>query len=40
MYLGVHFPLDIIGGSLLGAFIGYIMWGIQHKLVGTPIAVE
>jgi undecaprenyl-diphosphatase len=40
MYLGVHFPLDIAGGMLLGAFLGYVMWRIQNKLVGTPIAVE
>ena len=40
MYLGVHFPLDIAGGMLLGAFIGYVMWRIQNKLVGTPINLE
>ena len=40
MYLGVHFPLDIAGGMLLGAFIGYVMWRVQNKLVGTPINLE
>ena len=25
VYVGVHYPLDILGGSLLGSFIGY--WG-------------
>jgi len=38
--LGVHFPLDIAGGALLGAFLGYLMWRIQHKLIGHPVATE
>jgi membrane-associated phospholipid phosphatase len=25
IYVGVHFPLDIMGGALLGSMIGYIM---------------
>ncbi|MDG2209526.1 MAG: phosphatase PAP2 family protein [Flavobacteriales bacterium] len=33
IYLGVHFPLDIAGGMMLGAFWGYILWRVQNKLV-------
>ncbi len=29
IYLGVHYPLDILGGALLGIFLGWLM----HKLV-------
>jgi len=25
IYVGVHFPLDIVGGALLGSMIGYVM---------------
>jgi len=28
IYVGVHFPLDILGGALLGSMIGYIMSAI------------
>ena len=34
IYLGVHFPLDIAGGAILGAFVGYVLWRIQHKFLG------
>lgn len=25
VYVGVHYPLDVIGGGVLGCVIGYIM---------------
>jgi undecaprenyl-diphosphatase len=25
VYVGVHFPLDVIGGGILGIFTGYIV---------------
>ncbi len=26
VYVGVHFPLDILGGALIGVFIAYTLW--------------
>jgi undecaprenyl-diphosphatase len=35
IYVGVHYPLDCIGGALLGTFIGaMVAWGF-HKKWGT-----
>jgi undecaprenyl-diphosphatase len=28
VYVGVHYPVDILGGALLGTTIGWIMWRI------------
>lgn len=33
MYLGVHYPTDIIGGALLGTTIASIMYWIYKKVV-------
>jgi undecaprenyl-diphosphatase len=32
IYLGVHYPSDIIGGALLGSFIGLVVWKIKDIL--------
>ena len=32
IYLGVHYPLDIIGGGILGVSIGLLVFGISKKL--------
>jgi len=32
VYVGVHYPLDILGGALLGAFIGYLI-GLIFRVV-------
>lgn len=32
IYLGVHFPGDILGGALLGLLIGYGVWILYHWL--------
>lgn len=31
MYLGVHYPLDVIGGALLGIFIGWLVFKLLTK---------
>jgi len=38
MYVGVHYPLDVLGGALLGAAIGLLTSRFFiHKLGGLPI---
>lgn len=36
VYVGVHFPLDIIGGSLIGSMIGYGFGTIFLRRIGMP----
>lgn len=36
VYVGVHFPLDVIFGGLIGSAIGYGMSVIFNKKVGLP----
>ena len=36
VYVGVHFPLDVISGGLIGAAIGYGMSAIFNKQYGLP----
>ena len=33
MYLGVHFPGDILCGALLGILIGLILWKVFQLVV-------
>lgn len=32
IYVGVHYPLDIVGGAIIGAVAVYIAWLIKGKL--------
>lgn len=36
VYVGVHYPLDVIGGGLLGTLIGYITASFFLKKFGYP----
>jgi len=38
VYVGVHFPLDVTGGAILGIFIGYLMSVIFNKKMGLQKA--
>ncbi len=36
IYLGVHYPLDVLSGYVVGIFLGYIFYRVQHLLQLTP----
>lgn len=40
MYVGVHYPTDIIAGAILGSMVGYIMSFIYNKKVKLPALVS
>jgi undecaprenyl-diphosphatase len=41
VYLGLHYPSDVLSGYVLGLFIGYIVWrGIEKLKVRFSVAVE
>lgn len=31
VYVGVHYPLDVMAGGILGSLIAWIMWQLFHK---------
>lgn len=37
IYMGVHYPIDVLCGALFGCLIGYLMWKIwENKLLRNP----
>ena len=36
IYVGVHYPLDILGGALIGSIIGTAMASIYNRRIGLP----
>ena len=32
IYLGVHFPTDVLGGAVVGACSGFLVWGVRQRL--------
>ena len=35
VYLGVHYPIDIICGALAGIFIGFLVYSLVNKRAST-----
>ncbi len=35
IYLGVHYPLDILGGALLGSFISYLLYNLSKRFISS-----
>jgi undecaprenyl-diphosphatase len=35
IYVGVHFPFDVLGGAILGMFIGYLTGRVQNHFNKT-----
>ncbi len=36
VYVGVHYPLDIIGGAIIGSIIGYLTASVFLRWIGMP----
>ncbi len=36
IYVGVHYPLDVLGGAVVGLCIGYGMAWLYNKYIGLP----
>jgi undecaprenyl-diphosphatase len=34
IYIGVHYPLDVIGGAALGIMVGLILLGVYKEIAG------
>jgi undecaprenyl-diphosphatase len=40
VYLGVHYPLDVVGGAILGAACGWAVFIVFEKLVFPRVGIE
>lgn len=40
VYVGVHYPLDILGGAILGSSIGLISYLMMKRISGNPYALK
>ena len=37
IYMGAHFPLDVIGGGLVGVALASGIWWLRKKLLKPPV---
>jgi len=37
IYVGVHYPADVLAGAIIGSIIGYIVALIYNKKIGLPV---
>lgn len=40
IYVGVHFPIDIIAGTFFGALTGFLIAKLYLKFFGTPTSIQ
>jgi membrane-associated phospholipid phosphatase len=40
VYVGIHYPLDIVGGAILGSGIGWLTASVFNRRVGLPPLLE
>lgn len=40
VYVGVHYPADVLAGAIIGSIIGYIAALIYNKKIGLPIPLS
>jgi undecaprenyl-diphosphatase len=40
LYLGVHYPADLVAGAILGMFLGWMIATVSQRFLQTPAQVN